>query len=145
MIKSFRDEYYFLSNFYNVPVTWQGITYKNNEAAFQSAKVLDMDTRKCFTVMDARTAKSYGRRVKLRPNWHLIKYDIMYEICLAKFTQNNDLKEKLLATGNKHLEEGNTWGDRDWGTVNGVGLNKLGRILMTIRDELRKEKKNNAI
>ena len=33
----------------------------------------------------------------------------MYEIVQAKFTQNPDLKEKLLATGDEYLEEGNTW------------------------------------
>lgn len=33
--------------------------------------------------------------------------------------------------------EGNTWGDRVWGTVNGVGANQLGIILMKIRDEIR--------
>ena len=49
----------------------------------------------------------------------------MYEIVLAKFTQNPDLKKKLLATGDEHLEEGNTWGDTIWGTVDGVGENRL--------------------
>ena len=60
----------------------------------------------------------------------------MYEIVLAKFTQNPDLKEKLLATGDESLEEGNTWGDTIWGTVDGVGENRLGKILMRVRDEL---------
>ena len=41
MINEFRGKYYFLSNFYNTPVTWDGITYQNNEAAFQSAKIID--------------------------------------------------------------------------------------------------------
>lgn len=43
-----------------------------------------------------------------------------------------------LDTGNRHLEECNTWNDRYWGTVNGKGENNLGKILMRIRDELRK-------
>lgn len=42
----------------------------------------------------------------------------MEELVRAKFTQNPDLADKLLATGDAHLEEGNTWGDRIWGTVN---------------------------
>ena len=65
-----------------------------------------------------------------------VKDKVMYEIVLAKFTQNPDLKEKLLATGDEHLEEGNTWGDTIWGTVDGVGENRLGKILMRVRDEL---------
>lgn len=39
MISAFRGKYYFLSNFYAAPVVWDGVSYKNNEAAFQSAKV----------------------------------------------------------------------------------------------------------
>ena len=76
---------------------------------------------------------------RLRGDWEEVKDNIMYEICKAKFTQNEDLKEKLLATGNDILEEGNTWGDRVWGTVNGVGENRLGKILMRVREELRNE------
>jgi len=63
----------------------------------------------------------------------------MYEICKAKFSQNTELKKRLLSTGNEHLEEGNTWGDKIWGTVNGIGENRLGKILMRIREELRNE------
>ena len=65
-----------------------------------------------------------------------VKYDLMVDVCYAKFTQNEDLKEKLLATGDEYLEEGNNWGDRIWGTVNGEGENRLGKILMKVRDEL---------
>jgi predicted NAD-dependent protein-ADP-ribosyltransferase YbiA (DUF1768 family) len=38
-INKFRGKYFFLSNFYGHPVEYDGLTYKNNEAAFQSAKV----------------------------------------------------------------------------------------------------------
>lgn len=62
----------------------------------------------------------------------------MLQVVRAKFTQNAELADKLLATGDAHLEEGNTWGDRVWGTVNGVGANQLGIILMKIRDEIGK-------
>ena len=61
----------------------------------------------------------------------------MKDIVLAKFTQNQFLKEKLLATGDAYLIEGNTWGDRVWGQVNGVGQNRLGKILMEVRDMLK--------
>lgn len=83
--------------------------------------------------------RKISRQVPLRGDWEEVKDNIMYEICKAKFTQNEDLKEKLLATGNDILEEGNTWGDRVWGTVNGVGENRFGKILMRVREELRNE------
>ena len=69
MIKEFRGEYYFLSNFYNAPVTWDGITYKNNEAAFQSAKLIDREDRLQFSSLDPSSAKRLDRRVPLRPDW----------------------------------------------------------------------------
>ena len=61
----------------------------------------------------------------------------MEEIVRAKFRQNTELADKLLATGDAYLEEGNTWGDRVWGTVNGSGANRLGVILMQIRAEIK--------
>lgn len=139
MINEFRGEYYFLSNFYYAPVIYEGILYQNNEAAFQSAKLSDKSAREEFSMMDPASAKRKGRRVPLRSDWEKVKFDIMYEICLAKFSQNEDLKVKLIATGNEYLEEGNTWGDRIWGTVDGKGQNNLGKILMRIREELRNE------
>lgn len=139
MIDSFKGKYFFLSNFYEAPVTWDGITYQNNEAAFQSAKVLDKHVREKFSTLDPSSAKRKGRNVQLRYDWEKVKYDIMYEICLAKFSQNEELKIKLLETEDKYLEEGNTWGDKIWGTVNGKGQNHLGKILMKVREELRNE------
>lgn len=140
-IDSFKGKYYFLSNFYKATVTFDGITYTNNEAAFQAQKVLDHNTRLEFSKLDPSQAKRKGRSVKLREDWEEVKYGLMYEICKAKFTQNLGLKELLLSTGDSYLEEGNTWGDKIWGTVNGIGLNKLGLVLMDIRNELTAEVK----
>ena len=39
-IDHFRGEYAFLSNFWEVPVTYQGLTYGSNEAAFQAQKCM---------------------------------------------------------------------------------------------------------
>ena len=89
-----------------------------------------------FAKLNPSEAKRLGRNVQLRPDWETVKYDIMYEVCKAKFEQNDDLREMLLDTGDAYLEEGNTWNDRCWGTCRGVGENHLGKILMRIRDEL---------
>jgi len=42
--------------------------------------------------------------------WEEIKIDIMYQIVLAKFSQNKRLKQDLLSTGKAELVEGNNWG-----------------------------------
>lgn len=135
MINRFEGKYFFLSNFYSAPVAYEGLTYLNNEAAFQSAKILS--GREQFAKLDPSAAKKLGRHVALRSDWEDVKCNVMYEIVLAKFTQNPKLKDKLLETGDQHLEEGNTWGDKVWGTVNGVGENNLGKILMKVREEIR--------
>ena len=136
-INSFREEYYFLSNFYEVPITYDGITYENNEAAFQAQKCVDQKDRLSFSKINASEAKKLGRHVSLRKDWEDIKVSIMENIVLAKFEQHPDLAQKLLHTGDQFLEEGNTWGDRIWGTVDGQGRNLLGYILMHTRDILK--------
>ena len=136
-IDSFRGEYYFLSNFWEAPVEFDGIRYGNNEAAFQAQKCLDPAERAAFAGLNPTQAKHRGRRVSLRPDWEQVKAGLMREIVRAKFTQNPELREMLLATGDAYLEEGNTWGDRIWGTVNGKGRNLLWTILMEIREELK--------
>ncbi len=138
-INSFRDEYYFLSNFYECSVTYNGLTYKNNEAAFQAQKCINLKDREKFCDLRASESKKLGRRVVLRKDWEDIKIKVMTDIVKAKFEQNEDLQKKLLATEDAYLEEGNTWGDRIWGTVNGVGANNLGEILMNVRKELQLE------
>ena len=49
---------------------------------------------------------------------------------------NPDLREKLVATGDAELIEGNHWNDTCWGVCKGIGQNNLGKILMEVRDML---------
>ena len=114
--------------------------FKNTESAFQSYK--DLSRQNDFEILDARTAKFLGRQVDLRNDWDLVKDDIMYKVVKAKFQQNEELLERLKATGNMLLIEGNDWHDNYWGdcTCNKCkhikGKNKLGKILMKLRKEL---------
>uniref|UniRef100_UPI00345E83CD NADAR domain-containing protein n=1 Tax=uncultured Duncaniella sp. TaxID=2768039 RepID=UPI00345E83CD len=50
---------------------------------------------------------------------------------------NPALAEKLIATGDAELVEGNYWHDTVWGVCDGVGENHLGKILMRVREELK--------
>lgn len=138
-IEKFREEFYFLSNFYEAPVEYNGIRYSNNEAAFQAQKCLTDEEKLEFVNLSPVNAKRKGRRVKLRPDWESVKVGIMEEIVYAKFTQNQNLREKLIATGDALLEEGNDWNDTFWGVSlkSGKGKNNLGIILMKVRDEIR--------
>lgn len=137
VINSFTGEYFFLSNFYQSPVEYDGIVYQNSEAAFQAQKCIDKADREQFAYLNPSQAKFTGRSVQLRGDWEQVKFDIMKEIVRAKFHQSPEIAQKLLDTGDALLEEGNTWGDRTWGTVRGVGGNHLGKILMEVRSEIR--------
>lgn len=66
-----------------------------------------------------------------------MKDRIMYNVVYTKFSQNEDLKTKLLQTEDEYLVEGNTWNDNYWGRCNPYGLNRLGLILQLVLDEIR--------
>ncbi|HEX4053281.1 MAG TPA: NADAR family protein [Tepidisphaeraceae bacterium] len=137
-IDQFQGEYRFLSNFYPATVVYEGLTYPDSEHAYQSAKTLDMSERRRIAALPTPAqAKRAGEALKYRPDWLQVKYQVMLDCVRDKFTRNPDLRAKLLATGDAHLEEGNTWGDRIWGVYQGRGTNWLGKILMQVRTELR--------
>ena len=139
MINSFTGEYYFLSNFYESSVLYDGIVYRNAEAAFQAQKTLDQSSRQLMATYPPNIAKRFGRNVELRPDWEKIKDKIMTEVVYAKFRDNNELMRKLMATGDEELIEGNTWHDNYWGDCycnkckSKPGKNMLGKILMAER------------
>lgn len=137
-ISEFTGDYFFLSNFYCAEVVYKGIRYQNNEAAFQAMKCPEM--ARSFSSLNPSEAKRLGRRVKLRPDWEDVKEDVMREVCFAKFFQHDDLRIQLLATAPAELIEGNDWGDKEWGMCDGEGKNKLGKILMSLRDFFEKER-----
>jgi ribA/ribD-fused uncharacterized protein len=142
-ISFFRGSYRFLSNFYPVRVRWEGKYYPSIEHAYQAAKAPDEALR--GPVRRSKTAgeaKALGRKLPLRRDWESVKFDVMLELLRQKFG-HADLAELLLETEDAYLVEGNTWGDREWGVVEGKGKNHLGRLLMQVREELRKKRAGN--
>lgn len=136
VIDKFDGEYAFLSNFQQCLLHFDGLLYLNSEAAFQAQKCVIASDRRQFTELSPRDAKKLGRKVMLRDDWEEVKDDLMYKIVLAKFLQNPSMADALIKTGTAKLIEGNHWGDTYWGMCDGVGENKLGEILMRVRDEL---------
>ena len=139
MIDVFRGKYSFLSNFYEIPIRYAGIEFGSTEAAFQAMKCKHFEERIRFENLNPSEAKRLGREIELREDWEEVKDQIMYDICKQKFSRNEDLKIKLIQTGQEPIIESNTWHDYYWGQCNGKGLNKLGKILMQIREELFEE------
>lgn len=145
MIDKFDGKYEFLSNFYNSEIFYEGITYPTVEHAFQAAKTLNQDERIAISKLDTPgKAKRAGRKCNLRKDWEEIKNDVMYQCVKAKF-QDPELKNLLLETKHRYLVEGTTWHDNYWGNCSCEkcksiqGNNQLGKTLMRVREELRKE------
>ena len=62
----------------------------------------------------------------------------MYEALVLKFTQNEELKARLMETKDCKLVE-HTRNDKFWADGgNGTGQNKLGMLLMRLRGDLLK-------
>ena len=143
MIDCFDGKFAFLSNFYPSPMTVDGIIFPTVEHLFQAAKTVSLVEReKIAAAATPGQAKRLGRNVILCDNWEEIKDDVMLNALRLKFAIL-PLREKLLATGNEELVEGNTWHDNTWGNCSCdrckkiEGQNKLGKLLMQVREEIR--------
>jgi ribA/ribD-fused uncharacterized protein len=139
-IFGFSGKNRFLSNFYPVDFIIDGVNYKSSEHYYMSCKTTDVIIRN--KIINAKTpsiAKTLGRSCKLRPGWdEHYKDRAMMTGLVAKFN-NPDMKAMLLLTGDAYLEETNHWGDVYWGVCDGVGENRLGKMLMFIRKKTRNE------
>lgn len=154
----FKGEKRFLSNMYIAPIifnfnidTPSGIIYGDNEKYLSSEHLYQALKSESLhwqlivrSIAKPEKTKSIARKSLktlladnvstfiIREDWHDIKLSIMEKIVTEKFKQNPELFVKLkLIEG--IIEEKNCWNDKYWGTVNGIGENHLGKILMTIR------------
>jgi ribA/ribD-fused uncharacterized protein len=142
-IERFAGEYRFLSNFYPHPIRGaHGLVYPTAEAAFHGGKTTIPSARAWIAAAPTPSvAKSRGRLVALRPDWDQHRHVVMRAVLTAKFTDPH-LANRLLATGDAVLIEGNSWHDQYWGCCRcgrpacaAPGKNWLGRYLMELRDE----------
>ena len=136
-IERFAGPHRFLSNFYPAPLVWEGRSWPTAEHAYQAAKCRRSD--EVWKIQEAPSpgaAKRLGRKIDLRADWDEVKERMMLSIVRAKF-ENAYLRRLLIATGDAELVEGNDWGDRFWGVCRGEGENRLGKILMKVRTEIR--------
>lgn len=134
-ITTFHGDYRFLSNFHPAPVTLNGECYPTVEHAYQAAKTLDLHMRKRIqNAPRPGLAKRLGQLSDSRWSWFSLRVPVMSMLVTQKFMRHTELREKLIATGNRTLIEGNTWNDTFWGQCPvGLGENTLGIILMEVR------------
>ena len=138
-----RDEpYYEFTNFYRASVLIDCKKWPTTEHYFQAQKFIGtpyVEAIRCLPT--AQEAFQLSRDPKVsrwrRSDWDTVKDDIMLKALRCKFAQHKSLHEKLWKTGDKELIE-HTTNDSYWadGGGKGKGQNKLGRLLMKIRDEI---------
>jgi len=143
-IAGFFKEYRFLSNFHLAPVEMYDVVYPATENAYQAAKTLNPLERLPFQVCSPKEAKQLGKNLSLRPGWNEMRETYMLALNWRKYFGNAKVGQMLLATGDVYLEETNYWHDNFWGcctcaACGNRGQNKLGNILMTIRNDLREK------
>jgi ribA/ribD-fused uncharacterized protein len=136
-----------LGNFASSPITLacphtgDPLSYPTVEHYFQASKARTLDEHLLVASQpSAKLAKRAGRRIALRPDWETVKTDVMLTALRAKFSQPF-FAAALLTTEDGVIAENSPtdfeWGVRD-ATGGFAGQNRLGRLLMQVRAELRK-------
>lgn len=136
---STANEWGEFSNFALYSIRLAGKTWPTSEHYFQAQKFEDKTYQeKIRKVSSPMKSAELGRsrKVKIKKNWDKIRDNVMYDAVFAKFTQHNKLKELLLKTKDAFLIE-HTVNDSYWGDGgDGKGGNKLGKILMKVREKI---------
>ena len=130
------------SNFSKHPIFLDGLIWSTTEHYYQSSKFEEKKVRDLIRLSPSpAAAKLLAKQNKQhqRDNWSDQKEEFMMNALIAKFTQHPELLERLLSTGQNRIVERPTndsyWGEDDFGN----GLNRLGVLLMNIRDSFREE------
>lgn len=134
------ETYGCFSNFARYPIQLKGKIWPTSEHYFQAQKFAGTEHEAAIRLAESpKIAARMGRsrQQPLRPDWERVKDDVMREAVLAKFTQHPDIRATLLSTGEAHLIE-HTTNDDYWADGgDGSGQNRLGQILMEVREHLR--------
>lgn len=136
----YEQDCYVLSNFSAFTLLWKGQDFDTSEAAYHWEKFPHHpEIQKA--IRDSRSAHEAYKiaernKDKRRGDWDAVKVNIMKDILLAKVSQHEYVRQKLLETGTRILVE-DSWRDDFWGWgPNRNGQNMLGRLWMEIRTEL---------
>ena len=147
--KDITTEYHEFSNMH--PTVFYGPDrkkYYHVEGFFQSHKFVDVDPAHAERIRvepSATWAKRLGGKRGLAMTsdairrWDDRSERVMSDGLMAKFTQNDDLRDLLLSTGDRVLVERPRFRpDKKWACGSkGEGANLTGQLLMQLRSELR--------
>jgi len=133
--------YEFTNFFEDYPIIIGSMQWRTSEHFFQAAKFMAYPDKmdEVRRLPTPRDAFNYVRDPRnspfVRRDWDHVKDNVMLNALRAKFSQNERLAAVLLSTHKAFLVE-HTTNDSYWGDGGGTGQNKLGQLLMQVRDEL---------
>ncbi|HVF84929.1 MAG TPA: NADAR family protein [Abditibacteriaceae bacterium] len=135
-----RAAYGCFSNFSQHGIELDGQWWPTTEHYFQAQKfagTAHVEAIRCVATPKRAAEMGRERSRPLRPDWEAIKDEIMHRAVLKKFQTHEEIRHILLSTGNEEIIE-DAPNDYYWGRgKNRTGKNKLGIILMQVREELR--------
>lgn len=148
------EENGYLSNWYLSEFKIDSIKLSSMEQYMMYKKAIVFDdteiAKEILETTDVSRIKALGRQVSNYndTHWNGVRQIIIYKGLLEKFSQNEDLKKRLLNTGNDILAEcavqDKIWGIglsmkdvNRWDMEKWRGENLLGFALMMVREELR--------
>ena len=138
----------YLANYSSHGFYKNNIYYKTVEHFYQSEKFEDLDIKN--SIINCETPKEASnigrdRNLKRIDNFKDIKLNVMYEGLYLKFSQNKDIRSKLIETGNKLIRE-MTVKESYWGIgPNLDGDNHIGHLLAKVREQVKEDVLNNII
>lgn len=140
-IPYYETSYFVFSNFSPHSVEIDGVVYPTVEHAFHAQKFDDEALRERFRTCGSPLAAwelARERKSQRRADWGEVKVEVLTDIIRAKIRQHKEVQDALLATGAEEIVELNPQ-DEFWGSgATGHGQNQTGKILMKLRDELRR-------
>lgn len=150
------EENGYLSNWYLSDFTINGITFSSMEKYMMYSKAMEFNdaeiAEQILKTDDVAEIKALGRKVSNYNDhhWNGVRQIIIYRGLLQKFSQNENLKQKLMDTGDEILAEcavkDQIWGigrsmhdakRLDRNTWNGTNL--LGYALMQVREQIKQQ------
>lgn len=136
-----------LSNFSHHSVYIDGIIWPTTEHYYQAQKFKSKEHQELIrSTPSPLLAKKQAYQILkqyARTDWITVREFIMLKALRAKFSQHPDLAKKLLSSANRKLIE-LTNSDKFWGDPgDGSGQNRLGELLMQVREELSNHKDKN--
>ena len=143
IINGFFGEYRWLSNFHPCNIEFDGFIYPSTEHAYMAMKTFNLEEReKIRSNNNPSFARKYGQTISLRQDWETVKIECMRFCLEQKFKKGTELGDKLIATGNAMVVEGNWWCCNFWGSCvcdrcGNKGQNNLGKLLTQIREGIK--------